>query len=47
MQDVREMLNIPPKSECALDSGSVGLFDVAGMSEVQREVYAARRAGAT
>jgi hypothetical protein len=47
VQDVREMLQIPAKSECALDSGSVGLFDVAGMSEVQREVYATRRGGPT
>ena len=34
--EVREMLHIPPKSLDALASGSAGVFDRAGMSELQK-----------
>jgi hypothetical protein len=43
VDEVREMLGVPPKSPAAIESGSVGLFDPAGMSELQRQVYAERR----
>lgn len=45
--EVREMLNVPPKSADAIDGGSVGLFDLAGMSENQRRVVAQRRGDIT
>jgi hypothetical protein len=41
--EVREMLDIPPKSMGALDGGSVGPFDPEGMSEIQRRVAEQRR----
>ncbi len=41
--DVREMLGIPPKSSAAIESASAGLFDPAGMSEMQRRAVAKRR----
>jgi hypothetical protein len=41
--EVRELLNVPPKSGTAVEGGSVGLFDPAGMSETQRRVLAQRR----
>ena len=43
VDEVRAMLSIPPKGEDALSAGSVGLFDLAGMSETQRSVVAERR----
>ncbi|HVJ97168.1 MAG TPA: hypothetical protein VNC41_10100 [Acidimicrobiia bacterium] len=42
--EVREMFTLPPKSAAACESGSAGLFDPEGMSEVQRR-YAASRQG--
>jgi hypothetical protein len=43
VEDVREMLHIPLKSTGAVEGGSVGVFDLAGMSELQKKVYAQRR----
>ncbi len=37
VEDVRELLHIPPKSDEAVAAGSAGLFDEGGMSEFQRE----------
>jgi hypothetical protein len=37
VDEVRELLVVPPKSERALESGSAGTFDLDGMSEMQRE----------
>jgi len=34
--EVRELLGVPAKSRGAIDGGSVGTFDPAGMSEIQR-----------
>ena len=45
--EVRELLEIPPKSSRAIDGGSVGLFDPEGMSEHQRRVVARRRGNST
>jgi hypothetical protein len=42
VEDVREILRVPPKSEGAVAGGSPGTFDLDGMSEVQRR-YAASR----
>ena len=44
--DVRELLRIPPKSSGAIDGGSAGLLDPAGMSENQRR-FAALQQGDT
>jgi hypothetical protein len=41
--EVREMLGIPPKSASAIDSGSCGVFDVAGMTETQRRIASERQ----
>jgi hypothetical protein len=41
--EVREMLGMPPKSAGALDGGSAGVFELAGMSEMQQRVAAQRR----
>jgi hypothetical protein len=38
VEEARELLCVPAKSEAAVESGSAGLFDLAGMSEVQRRV---------
>jgi hypothetical protein len=43
--EVREMLGIPPKGPGSVEAGSVGLFDLAGMSETQRRTVAQRRGG--
>jgi hypothetical protein len=43
VEDVREILFVPPKSAGALASGSAGTFDPAGMSEIQRRAAALRR----
>jgi hypothetical protein len=40
--DVREMLAIPPKAEGAVEAGSPGVFDLAGMSEIQRRNFERR-----
>jgi hypothetical protein len=41
--EIRELLNIPPKSAGATEGGSVGPFDPDGMSENQRRFVAHRR----
>jgi len=45
--EVREMLGVPPKGPIAVEAGSVGLFDLAGMSEAQQRAVAQRRGAAT
>ena len=45
VDDVRELLHLPPKSPDAIAAGSVGLSDPAGMSEHQRESLARRSRG--
>lgn len=45
VDEVRELLGIPPKSEHAVGGGSAGCFDLEGMSELQRQVVARRRGG--
>ncbi len=45
VDEVREDLAVPPKGESAVDAGSVGLDDLEGMSEIQRQVVAQRRGG--
>lgn len=45
--EVREMLAVPPKGVGAIEAGSVGLFVLEGMSEVQRQALARRRGGTT
>ena len=42
VEEVREALHVPPKSDGALASGSPGLFELEGMSEIQR-AHAERR----
>ena len=44
VEEVREMFGVPPKSAGAVEGGSAGVFDLAGMSEIQRR-FAARRRG--
>ena len=45
VDEFRELLSMPPKSSGAIEGGSVGLFDLEGMSEKQRRVVAQRRGG--
>jgi hypothetical protein len=45
VDEVRDLLGLPPKSAAALEAGSAGLFDFEGMSEIQRRVVAERRGG--
>ncbi|MFI5053227.1 MAG: hypothetical protein ACHQDE_02605 [Acidimicrobiia bacterium] len=40
---VRDLLAVPDKSPGAIEGGSAGLCDLAGMSEIQRRVVAQRR----
>jgi len=42
IDEVREMLTLPPKSADACDSGSAGVFESEGMSERQRQAAEAR-----
>ena len=44
VEEVRELLYIPPKSADAIENGSAGTFDWEGMSENQRR-FAAERSG--
>jgi hypothetical protein len=44
--EIGELLGVPPKSSDAIEGGSVGVFDLDGMSENQRR-YAAQRRGGT
>ena len=43
VEEVREMLAIPAKSSTAIECGSPGLFDMEGMSEIQRRAFEQRR----
>lgn len=43
VDEVREILGIPPKSEAAIAAGSAALCSYEGMSETQRRVVAERR----
>jgi hypothetical protein len=43
VDEVRELLSVPPKSAGALEGGSAGTFDVAGMSEIQQRAAEKRR----
>jgi hypothetical protein len=47
VDEVRELLGVPPKSTNAIEGGSAGLFDLAGMSETQRRAVAQRRGDTT
>lgn len=46
VEEVREMLGVPPKSEAALAAGSAELCSFDGMSEMQRKTVMERRGGA-
>lgn len=41
--ELRELLVFPAKSSAAIEGGSVGLFDLEGMSEMQQRVFAQRQ----
>jgi hypothetical protein len=43
IEEVREILCIPPKGAAAIEHGTVGAFDIAGMSEIQRQRAQERR----
>jgi hypothetical protein len=43
VEEVREILSIPPKGIAATEAVSPGAFDLAGMSEIQRRVVAEHR----
>lgn len=43
VEELRERFSIPPKAAVAIEGGSAGLFDLAGMSETQRRFVAQRR----
>ena len=43
VEEIRALLNMPPKSSGAIEAGAAGLFDLEGMSEHQRRVVARRR----
>ncbi len=45
VDEVREIVGVPPKSEAALAAGSAALDSFEGMSETQRRVMAQRRGG--
>jgi hypothetical protein len=45
VDEVREIIGVPPKSEAALVAGSAALDSFEGMSETQRRVVAQRRGG--
>jgi hypothetical protein len=45
VEEIRERLHIPPKSDRAREGGSAGLFDMEGMSENQRLFVMQRRGG--
>ncbi|MFA5883763.1 MAG: hypothetical protein WDA60_07925 [Acidimicrobiia bacterium] len=47
VEEVREMFAVPPKGSGAVEAGSVGLFDLAGMSEIQRQRFEELRGGTT
>ena len=43
VEEIRDRLEIPPKSAAAIEGGSNGVFDLEGMSENQRRAAALRR----
>jgi hypothetical protein len=43
--EVRELLGVPPKSSGAIEGGSADVFDLSGMSDVQRRKAAQRAQG--
>ena len=43
VEELRDRLEIPPKSAAAIEGGSNGVFDLEGMSENQRRAAALRR----
>src|SRR3954452_5902285 len=43
VEEVRELLRVPPKSTGAIEGGSYGVFDLEAMSENQRRFVASRR----
>jgi len=45
--EVRDLLGVPPKSPGAVQGGSSGTFDLAGMSDIQRQAVAQRRGEVT
>jgi hypothetical protein len=45
--EVRQLLEFPPKSPTAMQAGSPGVFDPAGMSDHQRQYVAQRRRDTT
>jgi hypothetical protein len=47
VEEVCAMLGIPRKSGGALEGGSAGAFDLAGMSEIQRRFVEQRQGEAT
>ena len=44
VDEVRDIIGVPPKSPGALEGGSAGTFDLDGMSEIQRQ-YVAKHGG--
>ncbi len=47
VDEVRVMLGVPSKSTGAIDGGSAGAFDLAGMSEIQRRYLEQRQGDGT
>jgi hypothetical protein len=47
VDEVRDLIAVPTKSTGAVEGGSAGTFDLAGMSEIQRRVVAQRRGEGT
>ena len=47
VDELRDRLMMPPKSSAAIEGGSAGVFDLEGMSEIQRQFAAQRREGST
>ena len=45
--EVRELLGVPPKGTGSIEAGSVGPFELEGMSETQRRALMQRRGGNT
>jgi hypothetical protein len=43
VEEARDLLGVPAKGRAAVEAGSVGVFDLAGMSEIQQQVAAQRR----
>jgi len=44
VEEVREMLSVPPKARASIEYGSAGAFEPEGMSDAQRR-RAAQRSG--